>query len=466
MKQSSLLRFLLLGFLISIALGLASFYALRSLNESSTTEERRHLILFTAQIVESGPYSETVQDTHLRGRGRHAFGSNLWVVSRDGAILATNAEDRLPIDWDSIQKPSGIHDFTFHYRPFRLVPDLMLVKLDAPADTYLLMNPRRPPPPGGLLEVQIAFFCFVVGTALLIALILIYAYSRKKSAEARTVLSRLEKGDLKARFEIKRIDEIGSLMLDFNRMASEIERLVGRVQETEMARKHLLEELSHDIRTPLTSLKTSIETLSEHLDEMPKEQQREFLEISRAELTYFLQLIDDLFFIADLGEPRYKQTTQRVDLAEIIGQEVKSRRASSSLHWGFERGRFERAGESEEEAILGDPLLIQRLIKNALDNSAKHAKSKIEIRVEPVNDEIRVVVENDGPGISDEAIALFGERRKLRVPPKGRGHDISLGLGSVIMKTILELHGGGLKIARVDQGTRLTLEIPRKYSLH
>src|SRR6185437_14301757 len=123
--------------------------------------------------------------------------------------------------------------------------------------------------------LQLALLVFLFGVSILIAMVITYFYLRKKSGEARVVLAKLEKGDLRARFEIKRLDEIGSLMVDFNRMASEIERLVHRIQETETARKILLEELSHDLRTPLTSLNTSVDTLNDHWEEMPREEQQE-----------------------------------------------------------------------------------------------------------------------------------------------------------------------------------------------
>ena len=288
-------------------------------------------------------------------------------------------------------------------------------------------------------------------------------------------LARLEKGDLKARFEIKKADEIGSLMLDFNRMASEIERLVHQVQQTEKARKDLLEELSHDIRTPLTTLKTSIETLSEHLEEMPKEQQRDFLRMSRTELNYFLHLIEDLFFIADLGEPRYKKTTQEIDLAAVLSTEVEGRRAQKHLRpirWLYEEPEL-----SNRPVVLGDPILIQRLLKNSLDNSAKHAESTVTVRIESVDDAFRILIEDDGTGISDEAISLFGQRKKQRIHfnnsfnnslndnLKDNTDSISLGLGSVIMKTIVELHGGELRIERIEKpqfhGSRLIIELPK-----
>ena len=479
MKQTSTaLRFLLISVLAACVLGWACFYALRSLNETSTNEMRRHMISYIVRMVENGPYNQTVDDFHHERElheqheqrehgelgsayGRHGPGENLWVLDAEGKVLASNLGTPAPVLWHQIEKPKNIHDFTFHYGFLKFVPDVTLVKLDSKDNVYLLIELRKPISNRGVLWVQLTFLLLVLGAAILISVFLIYYYLKGKSKEAREVLSRLEKGDLKARFEIKRIDEIGSIMIDFNRMAAEIERLVYRVQETEKARTHLLEELGHDIRTPLTSLRTSVETLSAHLDDMPKEEQREFISVIRAELSYFIPLIEGLFFIARLAEPRYKKTTEKVDLAGLIHDEIKSRQSQSvQLNWLSNLNEI----EDDETWVLGDILLMQRMIKNALDNASKTAFSFVSIHLEPKKDSVTIVIEDDGVGISDAAIANFGQRKKQRPPLNASEKDVSLGLGSVIIKTILDLHRGTFKVERREskRGTRLTLNIPRE----
>ena len=315
-----------------------------------------------------------------------------------------------------------VHDLTLHYGLLHLLPDLTLIKLDTKTgqeNAYLLTESRHHGPEG--MWIQATFFFFVIGSAVLFAVGLTYFYLRKKSMEAREILARLEKGDLKARFPLKRIDEIGSLMVDFNRMAAEIEHLVNRVQRTESARKDILQELSHDIRTPLTSLRTSVETLSDHLHEMPKEQVGEFVSVIRRELSYFLHLIEDLFFIASLGEPRYKQTTEKLDIANLIRGEVEAmkmqeRAQGARIRW---ESNCDRLG-GKSSAVLGDPLLIQRLFRNALDNARKHAASWIGVQIQPTEGCVRVLIEDDGIGISDQAVAEFGQRRTSRLEMRGR----------------------------------------------
>jgi signal transduction histidine kinase len=194
---------------------------------------------------------------------------------------------------------------------------------------------------------------------------------------------------------------------------------------------------------------------------MPKEEQKEFLAVSRAELTYFLGLIDDLFFIADLGEPRYKKTAQKIDLLSLLNEETKSRQKTEPrIQWDLE---YEKTAETDA-TLLGDPLLIQRLVRNILDNAGKHARSHVKVRFSVISGGLLGLQVNDnGPGISDEAIALFGQRRKQRISSSESRQGASLGLGSVIMKTILELHGGELKITR-SNGTSVQITLPRDHT--
>ena len=470
MRQSALLRYFLISLVFALGVGQLSLMALRSLNESSTGDMRRHMILSLAQTMESAPFAEAI--TNLRSHsGRHGPPSNLWVFSPDGKVLATNQEGPPPIAWADFKKPAAVHDFTFHYLSFHFIPDLTLVKLDTKDGAFLLIGSNEPRHPGAFgraIWAQAAFFLFLLAVIVLGALFMIYIYMRRKSKEAHAVLSRLEKGDLKARFEIRRVDEIGSLMLGFNRMASEIERLVNRVTETEKARKHLLEELSHDLRTPLTSLKTSIETLSDHMDEMPKAEQKEFISVIRGELGYFLHLIEDLFFIADLAEPRYKNTTEKIDLKALLTDEVGRRQTQKKgpVQWEISVADDDGSGEL---AILGDSILIQRLFKNALDNAAKHAASRVHIQLRAPKgsqESIETIIEDDGPGITPEAVRSFAQRKKVRILAADAGHNVSLGLGSVIMKTILEFHGGNFQIEKnspelARRGTQLTLRLPK-----
>ena len=473
MIQFTFFRFIgTVGFL-SVALGSISFWVLRDASESSSSDIRKNLIQFVAQTIETAPdYSLAFQSLH-QGSGHRLLGLNLWVVGPAGNVIASNNEAQLPLSWGDLKKPYEIHDFSFRYDFLKLYPHFALVRLNGAEQNYLLVEFRRSNTIRGIAWLPVAFIFFVFGVSLALAGGLVYFYLKSKSKEARVVLNRLEKGDLKARFEIKGFDEIGDLMSDFNRMASEIERLVNRVQQTETARKYLLEELSHDLRTPLTSLNTSVETLGDHWSEMGDDKRREFISIVRSELGYFIHLIEDLFFIAAMGEPRYKKAAHSMNLNEMARAEVRTREKVGfrSLGKGVSWSFASDSSFATDYRVLGDPLLIQRLINNALDNAHFHARTRVLVRITANENEVHLSVTDDGLGISNDMIEHFGERRSNRIAGELPTQGVSLGLGSYIMKTIVELHGGRLLVCRkMDSaqqctGTQLDLYLPKMHEL-
>ena len=113
-----------------------------------------------------------------------------------------------------------------------------------------------------------------------------------------------EKGNLKARFPIVRMDEIGQTMLRFNHMADEIEHLVERMKTVEASRASLLQELAHDLRTPVASLKNLIETVATKDASMQPALRVELMELALSECEYFERLVEDLLVIAQVkGSP-------------------------------------------------------------------------------------------------------------------------------------------------------------------
>lgn len=364
---------------------------------------------------------------------------SLWLVNDKGEILSANNLQGLPIVWDKLPRPKKIHGVTSNDGVL-FNPKTFVIRLDTEPKTYLVSHNQKTLFQGPFLWIQ-GMHTFTTATlAMFIALSLLFFYMRRKSREARVVLNKLEQGDLKARFPIHRIDEFGNLIGDFNRMADQIERLVNRVSQTESSRSELLQELGHDLRTPLTSLSTSIETLSTHDKALEESDRQELFSMMNSDIHYFKELLEKLTIVATIDDPHYKSSTEIIRLDQLLDAEVKNRSmGSDKILWQFE------SNEITTPVILGDEHLITRLFKNALDNASRFAKNAISIQLRELKDTIEVLIMDDGPGLSPEAIKAFGNRRERR-SIKERSHEFSLGLGSVIMKTIAEAHDGSISM--------------------
>ena len=326
----------------------------------------------------------------------------------------------------------------------------VVIRLNGPVPFYVVMIPPhaiRPflQQPGGgmmrwipLLGIGSLVFSLLIGVG--VTLLLIYLSVRKKVSDADHVISELQKGNLKARFQIDRNDEFGQAMLRFNQMADEIEQLVTHLKDVEITRTKLLQELAHDLRTPIASLKTLLETLETNNDRLDAKTKSELLSLSNKEIDYFARLVEDLLVLSQVAEVKYHQQTS-VDISQILQEEIDDislRYKAINPHL-----QIQEFISSEPLLIAGDHILIRRMLRNALENSASFAKTQLIVTLEKKKN-IEIILLDNGPGFKAEVLDHFGERRYSRqtITQDKKTSRLSVGLGSVIMKKICEIHGG------------------------
>lgn len=378
------------------------------------------------------------------------------LLDENGAVLYPPNEE-LDIDWTSIVKPMGPFAFTRlndeSDGPFQS----LLVRFPGEPAQYLYMKGKPPEGPG--LPIMIfgtALFCSLVGIA--IALSFIFRSMKKNVMVADKVISDLQSGNLKARLPVSGSDDISQSMMRFNQMAEEIENLVGRLHATEEARSRLLQELTHDLKTPVASLKNMLETLSRGGDTLAPEVRGELLALSFREVDYFARLVDDLLLLAQVSEPRYKTEKMLVNVTEILSEEAddasarKGHSSSIVLSTSF---------HDLNQQMVGDPHLLKRLFRNVLDNAFSFARTAVTVRADIVDKKLVIQIIDDGPGFSKETLESYGKRRTTRFEKKEVNGRISIGLGSVIMLTIADLHRGKMIATNTPDGHgKVVIELP------
>ena len=260
-------------------------------------------------------------------------------------------------------------------------------------------------------------------------------YLRKKSRQAEKIITRLKSGDLKARFDLTKADEASQLMINFNQMADAIEGLVENLRKTELARKTLLQELAHDLRTPVASLKNLQEMLIEKGDLLSPEKKKHVQELALNEVVYFERLVEDLLFLSGVNDPKYDQHFALVDFSALLKQEIEI----------IENDKLQvRYHGPEDLMLMGNEHLLRRLLKNVLSNASRFSDKLIEVELTVNDQEIHLSVSDDGPGMESEMLSSFGEKKFSRkIDPSNKSY-ISIGLGSVIMKKIMDLHEGSM----------------------
>ena len=470
MKANLYVKISLISVLGALAISLISLFCLVRISDMAVEEFRYGYLLNLASRIEQmslnqklsrinlkkiGKSEKVPQSTTLvdvtEGKPEKGVPASLWLVDENGKILTTNSLDELPVNWNGLPHPKETHEMTSN-ETLLLKPKTFVIRLDTTPASYLITHNTRSLFQGPFLWIQGTHAFLTASLATLLALSLSFYYLRRKSHTAREVLARIEAGDLKARFEVKKFDEFGNLILDFNRMADQIERLVGRIRDTEASRSNLLQELGHDLRTPLTSLNTSFETLRDLNYVLTEEDRKELFTMIEGDVHYFKELLEKLTMIATIEEPHYRRDTQSVDMVELLEDEIKNRQLSSGskIKWNL------NITNNSAAILSGDQHLLTRLIKNAFDNASRYARNFVDVKLVAKKDFIELLINDDGPGLTPESLESFGKRRERR---EVREHDLrrfSLGLGSVIMKSIAEVHLGKLSISnRYDQHSQI-----------
>jgi len=240
-----------------------------------------------------------------------------------------------------------------------------------------------------------------------------------------------ETGDLSLRIEepADTGDEIGRLASSFNAM-------LGALEASVATQRQLVADASHELRTPITSIRTNLDVLASGAELEPAERER-LLQDVQAQLEELTEIVNDLVELArgEEQEPRFGD----VRLDEVVAAAV-------------ERAERHAPGLSvktslEASVIRGDGARIARAVGNLLDNAAKWnpTDAAIEVTVSGGAVEVR----DHGPGFADEDLPLVFDR--FYRSPSARGMPGS-GLGLAIVRQITDAHGGTVTASNAPDG--------------
>jgi signal transduction histidine kinase len=341
-------------------------------------------------------------------------------------------------------------------------PEGQLVRLNQNPAEFLFV--KMGPPPGFLPIFAIStgslFISVLLGVG--VALFSLLRSLQEKVNLADSVISELKHGNLKARFPIEKMDDVGKAMSRFNQMADEIERLVSQLKETEQSRMSLLQELAHDLRTPVASLKHLLETFQGEKEALSEALKKEMMGLALREVEYFERLVEDLLVLAQVNEPKYRADRKPISFVDLVNDEVDG--VSTQYESGQKKIQTVRNIQSGDISLIGDAHLLRRMLRNTLDNAFSFAQSKVTVNLTFSSEDALITILDDGPGFSTEALAAYGERRVTRLlnsTSEQSSERVSVGLGSVIIKTVARIHRGDVVASNQNpRGARVVLTIP------
>jgi signal transduction histidine kinase len=293
----------------------------------------------------------------------------------------------------------------------------------------------------------------VLGTIL--AAVVVFAPARRRLMALEHATERLGRGDLSVRAPEDGVDEIARVAQAFNRMAHDLAVREEALRTSDRLRRQMLADVSHELKTPLTSIRAYIETL-----QMPEiagdpERRARYFDTIAQETRRLDRIVSDLLDLA-----RYENGVGSLDSQvfsiERLFQQVAAR---------HERDADARAvtiainvAETHDQ-VFADPHRIDQVIDNLVANALRHTPrgGRITLSARRGGDDMLLAVRDTGEGIAAEHLPHVFDRF-YKVDPSRPGGAAGSGLGLSIVKAIVERHGGHVGV-RSTPGLETVFEI-------
>ncbi|HZD72063.1 MAG TPA: HAMP domain-containing sensor histidine kinase [Actinomycetes bacterium] len=247
-------------------------------------------------------------------------------------------------------------------------------------------------------------------------------------------------------------DELARLSVSFNEMLSELERSHVNLQSTLDAQRRFVADASHELRTPITAIRTNVEFLSRVPEARPEDREGALKDVL-AEMRRMETLVGDLLALARL-EAASKHAPRRAFRLDHLMTDIHRDAVRHAAD-----GVDVRLGELSEVWVLGDRDDLRRGIWNLADNALKYTRAGwVELSLAPHDGRAEVRVADSGMGIAEADLERVFDR--FWRAPGVRGTAGS-GLGLAITKWVAELHGGTVTVSsELGRGTVFVIELP------
>jgi signal transduction histidine kinase len=281
-------------------------------------------------------------------------------------------------------------------------------------------------------------------------------------SEMKDNAERFASGKLDSRIRVEGPDDVIRLAEALNAMAAQLDERIHRLRKLENVRRDFVANVSHELKTPITSIKGFVETLLNGALDNPEDSKR-FLEIVAGQADRLNAIIDDLLVLS-----RLEQDSGKV---EIVIDE-------SGLKPVLEMAIQACALKASEKKIRVDldcpdnivarinPQLFEQAVINLVDNAIKYSLPSTQVRVEASvgNTELKILVSDEGRGIEKEHFPRLFERF-YRVD-KDRSRQLGgTGLGLAIVKHIAQVHGGSVSVdSSVGKGSTFRIHLPASHT--
>lgn len=290
----------------------------------------------------------------------------------------------------------------------------------------------------------------ITATAVLLSVILIYYIAQrmlfKPLAELNTIARKISKGEVTQRVLVTSTDEIGQLSESFNSMAESLE-------QTDKNRRDFLSNISHELRSPITSMRGFIAGILDGI--IPMDKEKYYLKIVYDEIQRLTRLVNDLLDLSAMESGKFSFKLTELDINEIV--KVCIRRFETKID---DKGlKVNVTLEGDHLYAAGDRDRLIQVITNLVDNSIKHCPDNGNIRIQTKSKgkKVHVSVYNDGTPIPEGDIKYIWDR--FYKGDKSRTNKVSTGLGLPIVRNIITQFGEDIWVENKGQGVLFTFTL-------
>ena len=283
---------------------------------------------------------------------------------------------------------------------------------------------------------------------------------QKKSMDYITKLStaiqNISEGDLNTTVEVVGDDEFSAMAANLNKMVEDIRRLMDKERESERTKNELITNVSHDLRTPLTSIIGYLELLSAPTSNMSPEMEKKYINITYTKAKRLEKLIEDLFGFTKLNYGKVSMKVTKVDIVKLLSQLLEE------FYPNFmdKDLAYELQSNVPAKMINADGNLLARLFDNLINNAIKYGAEgkRIVVKIHATESIVTVSVTNYGYVIPKEELPLLFEKF-YRVEQSRSSNTGGTGLGLAIARNIVDMHGGTIGVTSDLNGTVFTVRL-------
>ena len=256
-------------------------------------------------------------------------------------------------------------------------------------------------------------------------------------------------------------DEIGVLRGSVHDMQNRIAQQFQQLEDSDRQRRELVSNISHDLRTPLSTIRGYVETVMLRGDSLEAESRANHLRTALRHADLLGKRVGDLFELSKLDAGRVVPQREVFCLAELLQDVVQNYRLAAQ-----QRGVTVQlsTGNHAKAKVLADIAMIERVLQNLIDNALRHTVSGgcVSLAIENRGEFMEISVGDTGSGISSEHLPHIFERYWRAADVEDHAANTSSGLGLAIVKRILDLHGSAVRVhSELMRGTHFHFALPR-----